>query len=306
MVGRHQRRIPGVILLPKLCLSALAFSVIGSALAQERPAAVTVELRYMPEPNAEHRYSVTATGPAKATFEDGTTLANAELQLSGDLIARIAEVKEETFVVSLGLENPRLDVSGIDVPVRDAGDARPTVELTPRGRVVSTDFAASLLESLNIRGLDAALLPAILSVLQLPEEPVAFGGSWESEFRPAGGDAELVVTAKSTLTAADERAVKITSDVDIAAPAMEFTVMDFPVQVAGGTVKVEGLAVDLDPLHGAPLRAEGMLKLSLRGTFQQMPLNITADLQVKAAAPEAAGEEEAEAAPDAAAEPAPE
>jgi hypothetical protein len=284
----------------------LSLSAIGSALAQERPAAVTVQLRYMPEANAEHGYSVTATGPAKATFEDGTTLANAQVQFSGDLVARIAEVNEESFVVALGLENAKLDVSGVDVPVTPASDARPTVEFDARGQVVSTDFAGSLLESLNIRGLDAALLPAILSVLQLPEEPVAFGGSWESEFRHGAGDAEFVVTAKSTLTAADQRAVKITSGVDVAVPPLEFSVMDFPCQVQGGTVQVEGLAVELDPLHGTPLRAEGMLKLSLRGTFQQMPLNITADLQLKASLPEAVGEEEPEAAPDAAAEPAPE
>ena len=283
---KAQRRVSAGALCAVVLLAAAALASVAPALSQEKPAAPTLELRYKPELDREQLYRIKVDGPGSATFDDGTALANAQVKLSGDLTAMVSQIKGETFVITLAIANPKVDIGGIQMPVQDVGESRPSVELTRLGKVVSTDFEQSLLGPMQIHGLDAALLPALLSALQLPEQPVAVGATWESEMRTGEGGTELVATAKSTLTAVAEHAAKITSNATVQLPPLEMTVMEFPLQVRSGTVTLEKLLLDFDTQLGAPVRAEGMLRVSLRSVFQQMPLNIKADLKVKVGPPE--------------------
>jgi hypothetical protein len=312
--GKHLT--PATVVLATLCL--IAATVMGACpgLAQEttpppdepvgqqelpvgqEPAAPTFDLLYTPQLKSERRYALTARGPASATFEDGTELGRFDVQMSAELVVTVTEIKEESFVISVSIEGARLDASGVAVATPHVADAHPTMELTPRGEVVSTAFGESLLASFGLKGVDDYLVAALASILRLPDTATPVGGSWESRLQTGPDDARIITTVTSTLTSADEQTARITSDVTSELPPMELSAMNFPVKVYGGQLKLGKFVVALDRLQGALTSAEGLLQLSLRGDLHGMPLNVEADLDVKAKPWEAPAETKPQTAPE--------
>jgi len=270
----------------------------------QEPAAPTFDLRWTPQLDSERRYVLTARGPASATYEDGTELGRFDVQMSAELLVTVTEVKEKSFVVTMSIEGAKIDASGVAVATPHVADARPTMELTPRGEVVSTDFSEALLASIGVEGLDEYLLQALASILRLPDAPTPIGGSWESRLQTGPDDAGIITTVTSTLTSADEQTATITSDVTSELPPMELSAMNFPVKVYGGQLKLGKFVVVLDRVESALTSAEGLLQLSLRGDLHEMPLNVEIDLDVKAGPWEAPAEPETT--PETPAQPAPE
>lgn len=269
------------------CAAAVAIFALagGPGLADDPPAgqpAVTLEFT----PAADFADSRTL----KVTISE-VLLTEAPTGLTGQASAAVevstkeADPQGQFFVMRVDLSKVSQQMAGRNLAVTPPGPVALKLDRRARLLEIPAQELPPVGEILSQGGVPLQAIAVICGIPQLPEEPVAPGGTWMHEETWAfPGLGEVKLQAASVLVGMNGNLAAIKSNVRLIVPDFEADHPLMPgqkVQVHNLTVDFTDLAQDYDTVRSVVCRAEGKVNASLEARSPDivLPVRVVAGVQ---------------------------
>ncbi len=258
-----------------LCAAAMTILALAGGLCLADEPVVTLEFT----PAAD-----LADSPALRVTISEVLLTEAPTGLTGQATAAVqvctqeADPQGQFFVMRVGLSKVSQQMAGRNLAVTTPGPV--VLKLDRRARLleIPAQDPPPVGEILSQGGVPLQAIAVICAIPQLPEEPVAPGGTWTHEETWAfPGLGEVKLQAASVLVGMNGDLAAIRSNVRLSVPDFEADNPLVPgqkVQVRNLAVDVTDLAQDYDTARSVVRRAEGKINASLEARSPDIVLPV--------------------------------
>lgn len=259
--------------LPYVCAAVIVALVGGVSLADEQP----IALEFNPAAD------LTDNRALRVTINE-VLLTEAPSGLTGQATAAVQISTKETdpagqfFVMRVELSKVRQQMAGRNLPVATPSPVGIKVDRHGRLLEISAQQLSPVGEILSQGGVPLQAIAVICGIPQLPEAPVAVGGTWTREqVWPFPGLGEVRLQAASVLAGVNGNLAAIRSNVRLIVPDFEADNPLMPgqkVQVRNLTVDLTDLVQEYDTARSVVCRAAGKLSASLEARSPDIVLPV--------------------------------